>query len=191
LAVQQQSLTFNPSYDYSWESYVPIASQNLAYQAIQRWPHWVDPILIICGPSFSGKTHLAHLWQQKTQGKFYDLKDPLPPNVPLIIDELQPGDLTENLFHLLNRLREEKRPCLMTAKEAPAFWPAPFADLTSRLKALMGVSIEEPTEKEQALLLQKILIDKQIILSPRKIRHLLLHAQRSYAGLKKIIETIG
>jgi chromosomal replication initiation ATPase DnaA len=187
--MHQQFFPFPYYFDYSPGSWIDTEGQKLAWQALSHWPNWMDPTLIIYGPSFSGKTHLCHLWQDKSKGTFYKIGDPLPSG-PLIIDELTLHDLTETLFHFLNRLREEKRPCLMTAQTDPREWPAPMADLSSRLKALISIPLEEPQESEQILLLHKILTDMQITLSPYKLHRLMLHRERSYEGIKKLVYRI-
>ena len=45
----------------------PVADCNLAaVQWIDRWPDWPGPILVVSGPAGCGKTHLAHVWQERS-----------------------------------------------------------------------------------------------------------------------------
>ena len=32
---------------------------------IDKWPDWPAPALVLFGPAGSGKTHLAHVWQNR------------------------------------------------------------------------------------------------------------------------------
>lgn len=191
MTIQQQPIVFTNICDYSKGSLYISPANQLAYDAIDAWPQWVDPVLLIHGPSLSGKTHLAHIWQQSSQAQFYTLGQAVTSPGPLILDGLKPEGLTLELFHFLNRLREEKTHCLILAQDHPQNWPQPFPDLTSRLKALMAIGIQEPEADHQAAILQKIMIDFQMRLSPQKAHRLLLHAQRSYEGLQKIIQELA
>lgn len=187
----QQPLAFPFQPDYSPESFRLSSCNALAFQAVQRWPEWVDQLLLIHGPSFSGKTHLAHLWQTRTGACFYRLGDPFPSDNAFIIDGLGPADLNASLFHFINWVREEKKFCLLLSQQDPLRWPCNLADLTSRLRALVAIELTPPDEAHQTFLLQKNLSDCQMRLTPRQAHRLLLHTERSYEGIKSILKACG
>ncbi|MGC2415589.1 MAG: DNA replication protein, partial [Stellaceae bacterium] len=39
-----------------------------ALQSIERWPDWPKPVLVLHGAAGSGKSHLAHLWRERSGG---------------------------------------------------------------------------------------------------------------------------
>ena len=43
-----------------------------AVACIDRWPDWPSHALAIHGPKGSGKTHLAHVWQARSQAAFLE-----------------------------------------------------------------------------------------------------------------------
>src|SRR5580704_550383 len=50
-------------------------SNREAVAWIDRWPEWTGHCLIVYGPAGAGKTHLAHVWQTKSRGKFVGMED--------------------------------------------------------------------------------------------------------------------
>ncbi|MFL4998315.1 MAG: hypothetical protein ACJ8DF_16560, partial [Microvirga sp.] len=44
------------------EDFLVSPSNEQAYGRIESWPDWPDTILLLVGPSGSGKSHLASIW---------------------------------------------------------------------------------------------------------------------------------
>jgi chromosomal replication initiation ATPase DnaA len=37
-----------------------------AMEFVDRWPRWVSPAAVVAGPAGAGKTHLAHVWANRS-----------------------------------------------------------------------------------------------------------------------------
>ena len=61
------------------------AANRLAVEAVDAWPDWSHPVLLVTGPPGSGKSHLAEVWSMEAgarvaeEGSVGDiLKTPTP-----------------------------------------------------------------------------------------------------------------
>lgn len=186
----QQPLLFPHEPNYDPHLYKVADCNTLAFHAICSWPQWVDSFLIIHGPAFSGKTHLAHVWKNLSNACFISMTDSFPPHATLIIDDLEPCHLTPDFFHFINRVREKKAYCLLLASSDPLTWSCDLVDLTSRLKAMVSIPLTQPDEDHLAYVFQKNLSDQQIRLSQHKIHRLLLNSERCYGWIKKTLMSL-
>src|SRR5262249_3943729 len=57
------------------DDFMITARNREAVAWIDKWPEWPSHALIIYGPGGAGKTHLAHVWQSRSRGKFLDAGD--------------------------------------------------------------------------------------------------------------------
>ncbi len=48
------------------DSFLPGRSNRAALALVERWPDWPAPIALLSGPAGSGKTHLAHIWAERS-----------------------------------------------------------------------------------------------------------------------------
>ncbi|MCX4198808.1 hypothetical protein OMR07_27865, partial [Methylobacterium organophilum] len=44
------------------EDFLVGPANEAAYALIEAWPDWPDSVLVLTGPSGSGKSHLAAIW---------------------------------------------------------------------------------------------------------------------------------
>ncbi len=169
-----------------------------------RWVENLPPhsAFALYGPEGCGKTHLAHIWQQRCSARFItpelfcrpDL-DLRPPDGPLILDgfdDLIPGDkaLEKKLFHLYNLSNAQGKPLLVTGRDAPARWPVTLPDLKSRLSSLFAVQMMPPDGVLFENLLIKLCHDRQLRLSPEILNFLSRRCDRSFATAHQTIKKI-
>jgi chromosomal replication initiation ATPase DnaA len=155
---------------------------------IERWPDWPSRALVLYGPPQSGKSHLAHLWRQRSGGVLV-AGDALPGVEPtelascgaVAIDDAE-GAPEQPLLHLYNCCRESGASLLLVAREAPASWPIVLPDLASRLRALPAVAIALPDDALLAAVLVKHFADRQVPVAPAVIRYLVRRMERSLAA---------
>jgi chromosomal replication initiation ATPase DnaA len=155
---------------------------------IERWPQWPSGALVLHGPAGSGKSHLAHLWRERSGGVLLH-GDALP---PLALDELAGRRAValddaerapeEALLHLYNCCGEAGTSLLVIAREAPASWPIVLPDLASRLRAAPAVAIALPDDALLAAVLVKHFADRQVQVAPGVIAFLVRRMERSFAA---------
>jgi chromosomal replication initiation ATPase DnaA len=156
---------------------------------LDRWPDWPGSILAIYGPAACGKTHLAHVWQTRSDARFLEagLSGGLP-ECNLVLDGARLPE--EDLFHLINHVRAGKHSLLILDREPPARWAVRLKDLASRLAAVPAVAVEPPDDALLAALLVKHFSDRQIMIKADLIDYLTRRIDRSFAGTAATVEAL-
>jgi len=162
--------------------FVVSASNRDAVAWLDRWPDWPNGILAVYGPPGCGKTHLAHVWQQKSAARFLEPSalEQLPQAENLILDGIRLPE--EHLFHLINHVRAERTSLLLLDREPPARWPVRLPDLASRLAGIPAVGVLPPDDALLGAVLAKHFADRQVEVGPEVIAYLVKQIERSFAA---------
>lgn len=56
------------------EDFLVAPSNALAMAMIDAWPNWQGGKLVLSGPEGAGKTHLAHVWAQRSGAKLIPVR---------------------------------------------------------------------------------------------------------------------
>lgn len=182
------------------EDFIVSAANETVYTFLEQWPHWGEHrfarILYMYGPESCGKTHLAHLWQQRSQALFLDKAVFCPdetfnPSSHYIVDDIEPllAD-EERLLHFLNRVIEHKNFLLITARSPASQLPLRLPDLASRMRALPSLSVASPDDALLHAVLVKHFSDRQLRIDPEVVHYLLGRVERSFAAVKSLVEHI-
>ncbi|MGI9434754.1 MAG: HdaA/DnaA family protein [Geminicoccaceae bacterium] len=177
------------------EDFMPSASNRDALAWLNRWPDWPAPALVLHGPEGAGKTHLAAIWQTRTDALALDSQK-LGPTLELnasrcyLIDPAEPVADQVALLQLYNRLREDGGHLLLVARQPVARWGLTLPDLASRLSALPSVAIGAPDDELLAALFLKLFDDRQLNVPEPVIRYLLIHMERSFAATRMIVDEL-
>ncbi len=163
-----------------------------------RWPDWPLASAIVVGPRQAGKSHLAHVWQMKSKAGLVAASslssaaiDLLAEHGALVVEDVDRGIGDEQvLFHLLNLVREHRQSLLLTSRRPAGELEFALADLRSRLRALPSIIIETPDEELLRALLVKLFADRQLMIEPHVIAHIILHMERSAAAATRIVHAI-
>lgn len=155
---------------------------------IERWPDWPAPALVLCGPAQSGKSHLAQLWCDHSNGRLVagDGLNSLAPQElaaarAVAVDDAEAAP-ERALLHLYNCCGEAGASLLIVAREAPAHWAIALPDLASRLRASPSVAIAAPDDALLAAVLVKHFADRQVRVAPGLIGFLVRRMERSFAA---------
>ncbi|PHZ86111.1 HdaA/DnaA family protein [Paremcibacter congregatus] len=185
---------------FNAEDYLVTASNVEAVNWIDRWPDWRGVhCTILYGTRGCGKTHLSHVWQQKTGAKYGDLTqittadlDQMP--ACLVLEDVD-GLLTdieqqEMLFHLYNWQKEKGGSLLLTAAQHPKHWSLSLPDLQSRMLAAISIEIGAPDDELLAAVIVKQFTDRQITVPQEVVNYLMLRIERSFAAARDIVSRI-
>jgi chromosomal replication initiation ATPase DnaA len=159
-----------------------------ALARVESWPDGPSRALVLYGPGGSGKSHLAHLWRERT-GAMLIPGDALTSHDPstlaalpaIAIDDAERAD-EPALLHLFNCCREAGAGLLIVARQAPGSWPMSLADLASRLRATDAIGIGPPDDALLAAMLVKHFADRQRWVDPEVIAYLVPRMERSFAA---------
>lgn len=197
--MSQSTLTFEFRPSYRREDFLISPANEEAYAWITRWPEfWSSPVLNLYGSAGAGKTHLAHIWQERSGAGWLDTaRIGQKPAVELlagrsawVIEEPSFADREKDWFHLLNTAREEGVWLLMTSREPVNRQKPALADLASRVSAVPAVCLRDPDDALLAAVLTKKFSDRQLRITQDVLRFLLSRMERSFAAAEEIVHRL-
>ncbi len=180
------------------DNFLVSRSNAAAVAVIDGWPHWPHWAVVVTGPAGAGKSHLVNVWRTRSGASRMQACDigesaiaGLSAARALAIENLEAGVGDERiLFHLLNMARELKSSILLTSRLAPGDLVVALPDLRSRLRALPLVGIEQPDQSLLQALLVKLFADRQLMVEPNVIAHLVRHMERSTEAAIRLVDDI-
>jgi len=194
----QLLLPFPHAPGYDARDFMPAGSNHDALAWLEiAWP---DRRLALWGPAGCGKSHLLHVWAERTRARsltgpmltdqaLRDL-DSLPENGALVIDDADAVTSEPLLLHLLNAARDRGLHVLLAARMPPSRWPVRLPDLSSRLRAITAAEIRPPSDDLLAALLIHLLADRQLSVTPSVQDWLLTRLPRSPDALRQAVSTL-
>lgn len=185
--MSQFALSMHLPATYATAQFIVSPSNELAYNAIIRWPEWPHHALYLQGEYGAGKTHLAHIWQQKSNAVFLSPDAAEMPTQPIIIDDVESWKDTTRLFHVLNHCMLQSQPLLIIAQSAPDKLPITLPDVLSRLKLMPQIAIEPPDDVLMEAVLYKQLSDRQLKITPDVIAYLMPRLSRSFSAITEVV----
>ena len=109
--LNQLLLDFDHKIEFNEHDYYVSKSNYFAFNLIQNWTKWEKKILNIYGDTFSGKTHLAKIFQNKSKALYLtnnDVNEEIFKKIKLseciVIDDfekIQNENLLYSLFNLI------------------------------------------------------------------------------------------
>ncbi len=164
----------------------------VAVELIDRWPDWPTSVVILAGPSGSGKSHLAAIWANKAdawKGNAADLAS--ASKNCIVVEDIDQGTFDETaLFHLINQVREQGSHMLLTCTTWPQSWNIALPDLMSRLRAATLIELSEPDDMLLKMTLAKLFADRQVTVERNVIDFLVLRMERSISAARLIVERL-
>ena len=188
--MKQQALDLPVEPRYGRADFLVSDSNRAAFDWIERWPHWPTPALVLHGPPGSGKTHLAHLWCERSgaaliAGKGVTLEGSGALSGAIAIDNAEQAS-ERPLLHAYNLCLERGGTLLLTMGAPPAAQPIALADLRSRLRALLVAEIAPPDDELLAAVLLKQFADRQLRVAPGVVAYLVPRMERSFASAASV-----
>ncbi|KRB50329.1 hypothetical protein ASE04_17435 [Rhizobium sp. Root708] len=195
-AVEQIPLAF--SHDAASGRDDLLISERLAAAVaiVDAWPQWPSPVVILAGPVGSGKSHLANIWKQHSGA--VDIHPAKGAHAavsaasgPVLFEDVDRLGFDDNeLFHVINSVRENGHSLLMTSRLWPMSWPVELADLRSRLKAATVVEIGEPDEELLCQVIVKLFADRQLNIDDKLVLYIVNRMERSLNAAQTIVERL-
>ncbi|BDA83801.1 hypothetical protein Sa4125_13430 [Aureimonas sp. SA4125] len=165
-------------------------ANRLAVSAIDSWPSWQHPVLLIVGPPGSGKSHLAAAWAEMS-GATALAGDTAAAPFTLVIDDIDRAPLDETvIFGAVNAARLGGGFVLATARAHPAEMKLSLADLRSRLQAATLVETGRPDDALLIGVLSKLFADRQIAIDPKLVHYLSLRMERSLEQASRLVAAV-
>jgi chromosomal replication initiation ATPase DnaA len=180
------------------EDFLVGESNAAAVALVDRWPDWSMSSALVVGPPQSGKSHLAHVWELRSDAAMVAAQELSQEHVPelmhrpaLVVEDIDRGIRSEQaLFHLLNLAREQRTSLLLTSRAPAGELDVALPDLRSRLRALAMTEIGVPDPTLLTAVLVKLLADRQIAVAPPIVHYMAREVDRSIAAAVRLVEAI-
>ena len=180
------------------EDFLRGPSNQAAFDMIDLWPNWPASWLLLAGPVGAGKSHLAKIWQERSNARIVNLEELSQADPTELVTcgavVIEDADCSERddtaLFHLLNAAREASAYVLITARNWPESWGVDLPDLMSRLRLTTPVEIYEPDDELLRSVLVKLFADRQLSPDPNVIEFILMRMERSIGAALEIVQAI-
>ena len=157
------------------DAFIVTDANRAAVEGIDRSSNWPVRAAILTGPRKSGRSLLGRIFAAKTGGT--------------LIDDGETHREAE-LFHRWNLAQEERRPLVIVAMSPPPLWKIGLSDLASRFSATPIFTIGEPDEVLMALLLEKLLGQRGLQVTPEVISYITARIERSYLAVMRVVDAL-
>ena len=155
-------------------------------------------IALISGEEKSGKTHIAHYWQEKSGGIILDSsllgkvssEEIWENSTKAILENIDNIDDEKSLFHLLRYAEINHYQLLLTARFPASQLAISLPDLRSRLLAIPTAKINPPDEFLMRVFLLKNFADRQLIVSEEVISYICKRISRSFKEILKLVDNL-
>lgn len=199
---QQFTFSFPIQRSFKSEDYFINATNKDIAHYIHQWPAWPHFCSILYGATGSGKSHLGHIYQERSQAFSLNAEELETTTVErlspcsLLIDDLPlDSELSEkqeeNLFHLYNWVRNEQKTLLILTHSSPANWRIRLPDLRSRLRAATLLKLPLPDDDLLTRIYIKLFADHQLSVSLSVISYLVKFGERSFTAAYRVVEMLS
>lgn len=190
----QIPLDLTPLADMSFASFEAGECNHAAYNAVSAWPDWPSPLLILCGPKGSGKTHLGRAWAKAHDGRVLDGKSSTnisEDDQSCVFLDHADAAIEADVFTLMNKALAGHIPgLLLAAREAPQFWQIDLPDLRSRLVNTPIALLEEADDLILEAIIRKLFEDQGRNVKADVVDYLIKHETRSISSLRGLVAGI-
>ena len=195
--LNQLLLNFDYNIEFNKHDYYVSKSNYFAFSLIQNWPKWEKKILNISGDIFSGKTHLAKIFQDKSNALYLRHNDineeifkKIKLNDSIIIDDFEKIKNENLLYSLFNLIYQDNKFLLILSHKAISEVNYNLDDLNSRAKNCIFAKIESPDDDLIFAIIVKSFSDRQIKLEKKLLEFIIKRIERSYGKIYEFIYKI-
>ena len=192
--LNQLLLDFDHKIEFNEHDYYVSKSNYFAFNLIQNWTKWEKKILNIYGDTFSGKTHLAKIFQNKSKALYLtnnDVNEEIFKIIKLseciVIDDFEKIKNENLLYSLFNLIYQDNKYLLILSNRAISDIDYSLDDLNSRAKNCIFAQIENPDDDLIFAIIVKSFSDRQIKLEKKFLEYIIKRIERSYGKIYEFI----
>ena len=192
--LNQLLLDFDHKIEFNEHDYYVSKSNYFAFNLIQNWTKWEKKILNIYGDTFSGKTHLAKIFQNKSKALYLtnnDVNEEIIKKIKLseciVIDDFEKIKNENLLYSLFNLIYQDNKYLLILSNRAISNIDYSLDDLNSRAKNCIFAQIENPDDDLIFAIIVKSFSDRQIKLEKKFLEYIIKRIERSYGKIYEFI----
>ena len=197
MSENQLFIKFENIKDYKKENFFVSTSNLEAFEILNSWPKWIKKFINLYGEKYSGKSHLAKIFESKSTCLNISEKDfteeiliKFKTKQSLIIEDYQ-NNISENLLYsLVNTVEQENKYLLITSEKPINEFNYKLNDLVSRLNNFLYIKLGAPDDELIYALIVKNFSDRQITIDKKLIDYIIKRIDRSYESIFVFISKI-
>ena len=190
MSENQLFIKFENIKDYKKENFFVSTSNLEAFEILNSWPKWIKKFINLYGEKYSGKSHLARIFESKSTCLNISEKDfteemliKFKTKQSLIIEDYQ-NNISENLLYsLINIVEQENKYLLITSEKPINEFNYKLNDLVSRLNNFLYIKLGAPDDELIYALIIKNFSDRQITIDKKLIDYIIKRIDRSYESI--------
>ena len=194
---KQLLMNFNLKKDYSKQDFYVSSSNSFAFDIINSWPKWLKKSVNLCGEKYSGKSHLAKIFESKTSCLNVTSKNFSDKTIikfktkqALIIEDFNTEIPEKLLYSLFNIVEQENKYLLITSVKPLNKFDFNLKDLISRINNCLYLKLEAPDDELIYALIIKNFSDRQITIEKKFVDFIIKNIDRSYEKIYEFIYKI-
>ena len=190
MSENQLFIKFENIKDYKKENFFVSNSNLEAFEILNNWPKWIKKFINLYGEKYSGKSHLARIFESKSTCLNISEKNfteeiliKFKTKQSLIIEDYQ-NNISENLLYsLINIVEQENKYLLITSEKPINEFNYKLNDLVSRLNNFLYIKLGAPDDELIYALIVKNFSDRQITIDKKLIDYIIKRIDRSYESI--------
>ena len=190
MSENQLFIKFENIKDYKKENFFVSTSNLEAFEILNSWPKWIKKFINLYGEKYSGKSHLAKIFELKSTCLNISEKNfteeiliKFKTKQSLIIEDYQ-NNISENLLYsLINIVEQENKYLLITSETPINEFNYKLNDLVSRLNNFLYIKLGAPDDELIYALIVKNFSDRQITIDKKLIDYIIKRIDRSYESI--------
>ena len=190
MSENQLFIKFENIKDYKKENFFVSTSNLEAFEILNSWPKLIKKFINLYGEKYSGKSHLARIFESKSTCLNISEKDfteeiliKFKTKQSLIIEDYQ-NNISENLLYsLVNTVEQENKYLLITSEKPINEFNYKLNDLVSRLNNFLYIKLGAPDDELIYALIVKNFSDRQITIDKKLIDYIIKRIDRSYESI--------
>ena len=190
MSENQLFIKFENIKDYKKENFFVSTSNIEAFEILNNWPKWIKKFINLYGEKYSGKSHLAKIFELKSTCLNISEKNfteeiliKFKTKQSLIIEDYQ-NNISENLLYsLINIVEQENKYLLITSEKPINEFNYKLNDLVSRLNNFLYIKLGAPDDELIYALIVKNFSDRQITIDKKLIDYIIKRIDRSYESI--------
>ena len=190
MSENQLFIKFENIKDYKKENFFVSNSNLEAFEILNNWPKWIKKFINLYGEKYSGKSHLAKIFELKSTCLNISEKNfteeiliKFKAKQSLIIEDYQ-NNISENLLYsLINIVEQENKYLLITSEKPINEFNYKLNDLVSRLNNFLYIKLGAPDDELIYALIVKNFSDRQITIDKKLIDYIIKRIDRSYESI--------